>query len=210
MCCIALGPPQHRELASAVTCGGASSAPVTGITSRITAAARLLHGASCASAAMRRRAQRRCKCRRRPRLLWSRRAFRISGFPGSAFRDSLWIREVPKIETFLSSRFRDSRTRIAAHCDDPVLMYRTKSTLRNLPGASSTFFTNEIHLRCAPNFQFPVSHVTASPHSHISIHLISSFPFPFRSSQAASNQFPVSSFQSCNLTALQGSISRGR
>ena len=90
------------ETLPAVTCGGASSAPVTGITSRITAAARLLHGASCASAAMRRRAQRRCKCRRRPRLLWSRRAFRISGFPGSAFRDSLWIREVPKIETFLS------------------------------------------------------------------------------------------------------------
>ena len=86
-------------------------------------------------------------------------------------------------------------------------MYRTKSTLRNLPGASSTFFTNEIRLRSAPNFQFPVSHVAASPHSHISIHLISSFPFPFCSSQAASNQFPVSSFQSCSLTALQGSIS---
>ena len=134
-------------------------------------------------------------------------SFRISTFQDPIFRHLSVDVKSQRSKRFWFPGFRNSRTQIAAHCDDPVLMYRTKSTLRNLPGASSTFFTNEIHLRCAPNFQFPVSHVAASPHSHISIHLISSFPFPFRSSQAASNQFPVSSFQSCNLTALQGSIS---
>ena len=186
MCCIALGPPQHRQLASSVPCGSASSALVTGTTSRITAAARILLDASCASAAMQRRAQRFCKRRRRPRSLVSRRA---SEFPVSGVRLRVDVKS-QKLKRFrFQARFRDSRVQIAVHeCspfDVPVPICD--------PKPSSTFFTNQIRLRFRPNFQFPVSHVAASPRSPISIHLISSFQFPFRFSQATSK--PVSSFQ---------------
>ena len=112
--------------------------------------------------------------------------------PGSHLPTLERGREVPKIETFLD--FRNSRTQIAAHCDDPVLMYRTKSTLRNLPWASTTFFTNEIRLRSAPNFQFPVPMLlpphtatfpsTSFPASH--------FHFAPHKQHPTSFQFPVS------------------
>ena len=200
-CAVALGPPQHRQLASSVPCGSASSALVTGTTSRITAAARILLDASCASAAMQRRAQRFCKRRRRPRSL-CRGELPNFQFPASAFA---WTCRSPKNRNVFKFqvRFRDSRVQIAVHkCspfDVPVPICG--------PKPSSTFFTNQIRLRFRPNFQFPVSHVAASPRSPISIHLISSFQFPFRFSQATSNQFPVSSFQSCNLTATKGPVS---
>ena len=128
---------------------------------------------------------------------------RASEFPVSGVRLRVDVKS-QKLKRFLfQARFRDSRVHIAVHeCspfDVPVPICD--------PKPSSTFFTNQIRLRFRPNFQFPVSHVAASPRSPISIHLISSFQFPFRFSQATSNQFPVSSFQSCNLTATKGPVS---
>ena len=128
---------------------------------------------------------------------------RASEFPVSGVRLRVDVKS-QKLKRFrFQARFRDSRVQIAVHeCspfDVPVPICD--------PKPSSTFFTNQIRLRFRPNFQFPVSHVAASPRSPISIHLISSFQFPFRFSQATSNQFPVSSFQSCNLTATKRPVS---